>query len=246
VASLEENLIFSIEKFQGPLDLLLHLIRKEEMDIFDIPVIRLVEQYESYLQKMRDLNLSIAAEYIYMLSVLLNIKAKMLIKGKSEEKEDDPRTPLVLKLMEYEKIKKLADELKEIYTIWGGTYSREEKEEILFIEDVNIYQIVEAFNNILKKLKLREKPSFISVKRPSIKEMMVSLLNFLPKNKKPFPFYDFLLTLKSGLEVITAFLSMLELIRLGSIKYLIKDGKDEIYLIYLKDLPKDLIFGEYS
>lgn len=246
MASLEENLIFSIEKFQGPLDLLLHLIRKEEMDIFDIPVIRLVEQYESYLQKMRDLNLSIAAEYIYMLSVLLNIKAKMLIKGKSEEKEDDPRTPLVLKLMEYEKIKKLADELKEIYTIWGGTYSREEKEEILFIEDVNIYQIVEAFNNILKKLKLREKPSFIGVKRPSIKEMMVSLLNFLPKNKKPFPFYDFLLTLKSGLEVITAFLSMLELIRLGSIKYLIKDGKDEIYLIYLKDLPKDLIFGEYS
>jgi len=246
VASLEENLIFSTEKFQGPLDLLLHLIRKEEMDIFDIPVIRLVEQYENYLQKMRDLNLSIAAEYIYMLSVLLNIKAKMLIKGKSEEKEDDPRAPLVLKLMEYEKIKKLADELKEIYTIWGGTYSREEKEEILFIEDVNIYQIVEAFNNILKKLKLREKPSFISVKRPSIKEMMVSLLNFLPKNKKPFPFYDFLLTLKSGLEVITAFLSMLELIRLGSIKYLIKDGKDEIYLIYLKDLPKDLIFGEYS
>jgi len=158
VASLEENLIFSTEKFQGPLDLLLHLIRKEEMDIFDIPVIRLVEQYENYLQKMRDLNLSIAAEYIYMLSVLLNIKAKMLIKGKSEEKEDDPRAPLVLKLMEYEKIKKLADELKEIYTIWGGTYSREEKEEILFIEDVNIYQIVEAFNNILKKLKLREKP----------------------------------------------------------------------------------------
>ncbi len=246
MASVEESLIFSIENFQGPLDLLLHLIRKEEMDIFDIPIIKLVDQYESYIQKMKDLNLTIASEYIYMLSILLNIKAKILIKGKKETKEEDPRTPLVKQIMEYEKIKKLADELKEIYTIWGGTYSREDKgEEILFIEDLNIYQIAEAFNNILKKLKLREKPPFISVKRPDIKEMMVSLLNFLPKNKKPFPFYDYLLTLKSSLEVITAFLSMLELIRLGSVKYLIKDGKDEIYLIYLKELPKDLIFEGY-
>lgn len=247
MASVEETPIFTIEKFQGPLDLLLHLIRKEEMDIFDIPIFKLVEQYEEHLQKMKNLNLTIATEYIYMLSVLLNIKAKMLLKGeKEEEGEEDPRAPLVSQLMEYEKIKKLADELKEIYAIWGGTSTREENgEEVVFMEDLNIFQIVEAFNNILKRLKLKEKPSFLTDKRPSIKEMMKNLLNYLPKEGKPFPLFDFLLQMKSRLEVITAFLSVLELIRLGCIKYLIKNRKEEIYLIYLKDLPKDLIFEEY-
>lgn len=247
MASVEETPIFTIEKFQGPLDLLLHLIRKEEMNIFDIPIIKLVEQYEEYLKGMKELNLTIASEYIYMLSVLLNIKAKMLIRGESEEKEEDPRAPLVSQLMEYEKIKKLADELKEIYTLWGGAATREDNtEEIFFMEDLNVFQIVEAFNNILKRLKLREKPSFISERRPSIKNMMVNLLNYLPKNGKPLPLFDFLLQMKNRMEVITAFLSVLELIRLGCIKYLLKDRKEEIYLIYLKDLPKDLIFEEYA
>lgn len=247
MASVEETPVFTIEKFQGPLDLLLHLIRKEEMNIFDIPIIKLVEQYENYLKDMKELNLTIASEYLYMLSVLLNIKAKMLIRGEREEKEEDPRAPLVSQLMEYEKIKKLADELKEIYTLWGGTATREEDgEERFFLEDLNVFQIVEAFNNILKRLKLKEKPSFITEKRPNIKEMMVELLNFLPKNGKPLPLFDFLIQRKNRLEVITAFLSVLELIRLGCIKYLIKDRKDEIYLIYLKEIPKDLIFEEYA
>lgn len=248
MSSVEETLLFSIENFQGPLDLLLHLIRKDEMDIFDIPIIKLVEQYEDYLQKMRQLNLTIASEYIYMLSILLNIKAKMLLRGeKEEEKDEDPRNQLVSQIMEYEKVKKIADELKEIYAIWGGTYTRDEnREEVVFFEDLNIYQIIEAFNNIIKKLKLRERPPFISAKRLNIKEMMVSLLNFLPKNNKPFPFFDFLYQLKSGLEVITAFLALLELIRIGCVKYLIKNGKDDIYLVYFKDLPEGFNFEEYA
>lgn len=248
MSSVEETPLFSIENFQGPLDLLLHLIRKDEMDIFDIPIIKLVEQYEEHLQKMRELNLTIASEYIYMLSILLNIKAKMLLGSeKEEEKDEDPRNQLVSQIMEYEKVKKIADELKEIYTIWGGTYARERNnEEIVFLEDLSIYQIIEAFNNIIKKLKLKESPPFISAKRPNIKEMMVSLLNFLPKNNKPFPFFDFLYQLKSGLEVITAFLALLELIRIGCVKYLIKNGKDDIFLVYFKDLPNDFNFEEYT
>lgn len=246
MASIEETPVFSIENFQGPLDLLLHLIRKEEMDIFDIPIIKLVEQYEIYLQKMTELNLTIASEYIYMLSVLLNIKAKMLLRGDKAEVEEDPRTPLVSQIMEYEKIKKIADELKEIYSLWGNTFSRQQNiEDIFSAEDVNIYQIIEAFNNVLKKLKLRDRPNFITAKRPNIREMMVSLLNFLPKNKKPFPFSDFLFQLKNSLEIITAFLAVLELIRIGCIKYLIKNGKDEIFLIYFNDLPKNFNFEEY-
>lgn len=248
MASIEDTPLFSIENFQGPLDLLLHLIRKNEMNIFDIPIIKLVEQYENYLKKMKDLSLTIASEYIYMLSTLLSIKAKMLLRGEKEKEEDeDPRTQLVSQIMEYEKIKKIADELKEIYTIWGGTYAREKNnEEFVFLEDLSIYQIIEAFNNIIKKLKLRERPPFISAKRPNIKETMVSLLNFLPKDKKPFPFFDFLLQLKNELEIITAFLALLELIRLGCVKYIIKDGKDDIYLIYFKDLPNDFNFEEYG
>ncbi len=242
----EDSYQFIVENFQGPLDLLLHLIRKEEMDIFNIPILRLIEQYEEFLKKMEELNLTIASEYLYMLSTLLNIKARMLLRGKNEEKEEDIVKPLISKIIEYEKIKKAADELKEKYTIWGGVFGREENgKEQIFLEEINIYQVLEAFQRVLERLKLKKEPPFISSKRPNIKEMMVSLLEYLPKNKKPFPLIDFLLQLKSYIEVITSFIATLELIRIACIKPIIKDGNKEIYLVYLKDIPENTFFEGY-
>lgn len=237
---------FEIENFQGPLDLLLHLIRKEEMNIFDIPIYKLVEQYENFIKKWKDLNLTIASEYLYLLSVLLNIKAKMLVRGeKGKREEEDPRKPLVLKLIEYEKIKKAAEELKEIYDIWGGVFSREAEEDFIYFEEANIYLLTEAFHSLLKKIKEKKEPAYISRKRPSILKMMKEILNFLPKDGKPLPLSDFLLQLKTPMEVITSFLASLELIKLGAVKFLIKNRTKEIYLVYYKNIDDKVIAEGY-
>src|SRR3972149_12040581 len=107
---------FRLEGFEGPLDLLLHLIQKNELDIFNIPISLITEQYLEYLQLMKVLNLDIAGEYLLMASTLLHIKSKMLLPKSSEgeeEEEEDPRVELVRRLLEYQKYKQAALELEK-------------------------------------------------------------------------------------------------------------------------------------
>ncbi len=107
------DLIFELEAFDGPLDLLLYLIKKEEVDIYDIPIAQITKQYLAYLDACRELNLEIAGEFLYMASVLIRIKAQMLLpRPQDEELWEDPRTELVNALLEYKKIKKITESLE--------------------------------------------------------------------------------------------------------------------------------------
>ena len=118
------ELVFALDAFDGPLDLLLYLIRKDEIDIYDIPIAEVTRQYLAYLDACRELNLEVAGEFLYMASMLIRIKAQMLLPGPESEVEEDPREELVNALLEYRKIKHLSSHLEELAVDRARCYPR--------------------------------------------------------------------------------------------------------------------------
>ena len=151
-----------LEIFEGPLDLLLYLIKKEEVDIYDIPIAKITDQYLEYLEMMKLLDLDIAGEFIVMAATLMQIKSKMLLPPdetpQEELLEEDPRSELVKRLLEYKKFKEAADALAEKETLASRMYSRKsEEKEPVEVEDspffeASIFDLLTAFSKILKEV----------------------------------------------------------------------------------------------
>ena len=150
-----------IENFEGPLDLLLHLIKKSEINIYDIPIHLIAQQYLTYIEAMEDLNLTIAGEFLVMAATLLQIKSKMLLPIDEtvvdEEDGPDPREELVRRLLEYKKFKEAARQLDEHERWWREIYSRAqspavelESDETL-LESVSLFDLVDALQGILDR-----------------------------------------------------------------------------------------------
>jgi segregation and condensation protein A len=119
------NLVFELEAFDGPLDLLLYLIKKDEVDIYDIPIAQITSQYLAYLEACRELNLEIAGEFLYMAAVLIRIKSQMLLpRPEDDEQWEDPRTELINALQEYRKIKNISSALEEMASVRQRRYAR--------------------------------------------------------------------------------------------------------------------------
>jgi len=185
-----------LDKFQGPLDLLLHLIRKNEIAITDIPIALITEQYLDYLTLMKELNLDVAGEYLLMASTLLHIKSKMLLPSSPEEEEEggeDPRAELVRRLLEYEKYKEAATELERrplldrdvfIRAVPSGTEEPEQEEKI----DVNLFELLEAFRKVLE----RAKPEFIHevmLEQITVEDKIQDILSLLQRENRSVAFY---------------------------------------------------------
>jgi segregation and condensation protein A len=145
-----------LEIFQGPLDLLLHLIRKNEVDIFDIPIATIADQYLVYLDMMKALNINVVGDFLVMASTLLHIKSKMLLPDLEEEEEEDPRVEITRPLLEYLRLKEMAGELLDRELLDRDVFVRQlspdytvqmEGEEPLL--DVNLFQLMDAFKKIL-------------------------------------------------------------------------------------------------
>ena len=121
---MDEKLEFKINQFEGPLDLLLHLIDKNKFNIFDIPIVEITEQYLDYLNRMQEENLDVMSEFLVMAATLISIKAKMLLprEEKEEEEEEDPRAELVRRLLEYKMYKYASLELKDMNLDAGKNY----------------------------------------------------------------------------------------------------------------------------
>ncbi len=156
-----QDYTFRLEGFEGPLDLLLHLIQKNEIDIFDIPMALITEQYLEYLQMMKMINLDIAGEYLLMASTLLHIKSKMLLpkpQDGEEEEGEDPRAELVRRLLEYQKYKEAAGELekrpmlgRDVFVRWVPPEEEASEEERI---EVSLFELLEAFRKVLERAKL--------------------------------------------------------------------------------------------
>ena len=150
-----------IENFEGPLDLLLHLIKKSEINIYDIPIHLIAQQYLTYIEAMEDLNLTVAGEFLVMAATLLQIKSKMLLPADEtavdEEDGPDPREELVRRLLEYKKFKDAARQLDEQERLWREIYSREQSPDVelksdeTLLDNVSLFDLVDVLQGILAR-----------------------------------------------------------------------------------------------
>ncbi len=214
------NIEFKINEFEGPLDLLLHLIKESKMDIMNIEIEEITNQYMSYLHEQEKMNLEIASEYLVLASELLEIKSKMLLpsfKNEEEEEEEDPREELVNRLLEYQAYKEITKVLqekeelrKEIYTKSPENiknYIDENKEINL---DISLDDLVDAFKKFLDRKK-ESKPLKTKV---TVNEISVSSrrhdIKRLLKDKKKVSFFE-LFPVVSKEYVVATFLAILEM-----------------------------------
>jgi segregation and condensation protein A len=213
----------TIPAFSGPLDLLLHLIRVNEVAITDIPIVEITEQYTAYLDLMQELDLDVAAEYVYMAALLIHIKSRSLLPRQPGSAEPDPREELVARLLEYEKYKRASETFHEIDTLRAGLWARPETPapeadpETVTLE-VSLADLVGAFRLALDRYRLAH-PAAIEIQHPrfSLREKMLEMLERV-EARGPLPLLEFLGTLRYRTEALTSFLAVLELARLGVLR----------------------------
>lgn len=235
-----------LEIFEGPLDLLLYLIKKEEIDIYDIPIATITDQYLEYLEMMKLLDLDIAGEFIVMAATLMQIKSKMLLPPEEvpaeEAVEEDPRAELVRRLLEYKKFKEAADELAGKEAIAGRFYARKDDERPVFESEdspffeASIFDLLTAFSKILKDV---PKETFYKLVKDefTVGEKIHDIFHILV-NKPKIYFSRLFAEAKSKLEIIVTFLAVLELIRLKEILIIQKEPFGEIEIVRNSDTVK--------
>lgn len=210
--------------YDGPLDLLLDLIKKNEMNIYDIPIAEITKQYLGYLNEMKQLDLEVAGEFLVMAATLIYIKSKTLLPAEKEGEEgegDDPRAELVRKLLEYQAFKEAAKELGLLQTERGKMFTRQITDHYLGEiqpEDVgvdafsaNFFDLVVAFQNVLAK-KERERPHEVFEEVISIEEKMIEIQSVLFEKRK-LKFVELFSGNWSRNELVATFLAVLEIVR---------------------------------
>jgi len=227
MAKMEEYKV-ELEVFEGPLDLLLYLIKRDEVDIYDIPIERVTNQYMEYLNVMKMLDLNIAGEFIVMAATLMMIKSRMLLpvdeREDLEEEEEDPRWDLVRQLVEYKKFKDIANQLQErefhqenIFDFGGKSAVVLEKDDPgLVMQDVSLFDLISAFNDVLKNAP-PEQLGEIAADTFTVADKIDHVLKTI-RTKGKIRFSEMFSEMASRNEIICTFLAMLELLRLRHVK----------------------------
>lgn len=216
----------TIDQFEGPLDLLLHLIKEDNIDIYDIKLEDITKQYLDYINKMKDMNLSVASEYLVMASELIEMKSKMLLPKKKEEElddyEEDPREVLIERLLAYKKFKEVTSEFKDLEIKRKNILTKQPENLSYYAQeegnngDVGIVDLIEAFNLLMKRKEL-DKPlaTKITKKELSVAEKVIKIRKLLKEKKKVN--FEELFEVVTKEEVIVNFLSILEMVKKNEI-----------------------------
>lgn len=211
-----------LDIFEGPLDLLLHLIRKNEVDIFDIPIATITDQYLAYIDIMEALNITLAGDFLVMASTLIHIKSRMLLPGAGEE-EEDPRLEITRPLMEYMRFKELAGELSERDMLQRDVFTRQfssdyrsqfRSEEPLI--EVSLFQLIDAFKRVMEQRLPGEQLKF-HVEPWSLKEKTAHIMDKLKERGGLF-FKELFNEARTVGEFIVTFLAILELVQMGLVR----------------------------
>lgn len=240
---MSDKYVVTIDNFDGPLDLLLHLIKEQDIDIYDIKIEDITKQYLDYIRHMKELNLEIASEYLVMASELIEIKSKMLLPKKKEKEDDDyeedPRELLIERLLAYKRYKEVTSEFKDLELTRKMVFTREPDNLNRYVkedensEELGVADLIDAFNNLLKRKELdRPIATKITKKELSVTEKVNKIKNIL-RNKKKINFED-IFEVSTKEEVIISFLSVLEMVKKDEI-LLTQEGNFKNIVISLKE-----------
>jgi segregation and condensation protein A len=214
-----------LDVFEGPLDLLLYLIQKEEVDIYDIPIAKITDQYLEYLELMQLMDLNIAGEFLVMAATLMHIKSKMLLppdENQEEAVEEDPRAELVKRLLEYKKFKEAAAELatkessqKHFFARVGSGIKVDELEKPDEFFEASLFDLITAFTKVLKDI---PKEVFYKVVKDeyTVSEKIHDILHLLVE-RNTMLFTELFRTGRNKFEIVTIFLALLELIKMKEV-----------------------------
>ena len=248
------SLSVTLEKFEGPLDLLLHLIEKNKINIYDIPIVEITEQYMDYIRQMQEQDMEIMSEFLVMAATLLNIKSKMLLP--QEEPEDteepvDPRQELVERLLQYKMYKYASLELSDRQLDAGRVLFKEAnlppeiadyKEPIdtqALLSDLTLQKLHSIFESVMKKQvekidPVRSKFGRIEKEEVSMSKKMREIQEYALANKR-FSFRALLMKQYDKMDVVVTFLCILELMKIGRMHVVQEEIFDEIEIEYLAD-----------
>jgi segregation and condensation protein A len=210
-----------LKQFEGPLDLLLHLIRRDKINIYDIPIYHITKEYLSYIEIMQELSLEVAGEFFVMAATLMRIKAQMLLpKRPDEEDEEDPREELVRNLLEYRKFKEAANHFADRESDRRKVFTRPavrppEGEKDTSLMEVSIFDLVDAFKKVMEDLK--NQISYRIEKETYTIEEKIDLIRDRIESNSEILFTELFSGEFDRLEIIVTFLAILEMARLGEL-----------------------------
>jgi segregation and condensation protein A len=225
-----------LEIFEGPLDLLLHLIHKNEVDIFDIPIATITDQYLEYLDMMKILNINVAGDFLVMASTLTHIKSKMLLPDLKEDEEEDLFVEITQPLLEYMRFKEIAEELSDRELLERDVFARKMppyfeaqiKDEDPLL-DVNLFQLMDAFKRIVDQ-HLPGVQLKVQLEKWSVKDKTEIIMAHL-KQKGPIFFHEIFSKDRTITEFIVTFLALLELVHIGLVKIFQPTQESDIRLV---------------
>ena len=235
---MESDYKVKLEIFEGPLDLLLYLIKRDELDIYEISLERITHQYLEYLQAFKELNIDVAGEFVVMAANLIYLKSRTLLPvdqqpPEEEVEEDDPRWDLIRQLIEYKKFKEAASQLQ----------SRQLEQELIFVREgggvavpamaplrlgeVGIFQLINAFQAVIKRVDAREDLREIFGEHFTVSDKIDWILRRV-SDGVPLRFSELFASMASRVEIVVTFLALLELVRLRQIRATQQNPFDEI------------------
>jgi segregation and condensation protein A len=234
------SLNIRLEAFDGPLDLLLHMIKKEEIDIWNIPIAHVTEQYLEYLRIMEDLNINIAGDWLVMAATLIYIKSRMLLpkdpsENPNDEIEDDPRSELVYELLEHQKFKNAAEMLYTREEVENAIWAKPPDEALEDAGDVvsaTLFDLLRAFHDIVQRFE-EQRTIEISQEEVSVEQKIEDIRRLFMVHDKIL-FSMFFTAVNSKPHLIATFLALLELVRLREVRVLQEKAFDEIHISKLK------------
>ncbi len=231
----------SLEEFEGPLDLLLFFIKRDELDIYNIPISKITADFIGYIHEAGNLNLEIAADFIYMASMLMSIKAKMLLPHPAQQgvetDEFDPRRELVERLLEYKRIKEAAVALNQMAEVRENLFPRGffEQFEPEIIDELDepakrptLYQLMLAYKSVLERMPTPMTRNIMDAP-VTVEEQTAMILSKL-QNRVQLSFVSVLEGITERIILVVTFLAVLELCKNGHILVLVKDGHDDFWI----------------
>ncbi len=221
-----------LDVFEGPLDLLLHLIKEEEVNIYDIPISKITQQYFEYLEMMKQLNMDIAGEFLVMAATLVYIKSRMLLPAQPEtggdESGEDPREELVRRLLEYKKFKDSAAVLREKEAAQSDSFARNfpsewDEDDADYLKEVSVFQLLALFRKVVVeagKADLYE----VTLEDVSVTEKMNELMELMETTPK-IVFEELFRKIRNNMQIIGTFLALLELIKQQLVRAFQENGR---------------------